>query len=851
MFEWEVLEEEKPLPELPPDEPGDRRSRRFWIALALVVLTFAALLAVFVRREMAQRREAMRADLEAFIRQEEQARAFGLRNQAARLIAAGVSWEWWVNYLNSFAQPGEEPRPRDVQVADMQFDGEGALVTLTVNGHKQLRYYRLVGQSWRRAMLPVERVWGTRRFAVEPLDGLNVIYRPPDRAFAQQVARDLPALYASLAEWPEQPRAAQIEFEPRDVAPPLIVAEEKRIVLNSPLLVPQDGLLSGEGAVRLALAAALLDQADGTDESALSLPLLNASRFLEAARTVVAMHWALSPEEQEQQLQAWQEGLGEWLSPFEAVVSLDPGQSAAVLIRRTDMAAYLTAEYIYQVHGPQTLAALVRRLPRADTWDDVFQDVLGRSRADLEREVAAFVADTARKPEKSGSRLAPTSPPSKPPLEVELLAFRSSRTLEALLGTEKTPIQIELPARRDPLYAENGPPVPAGCVGPHSRARLEGEWVVRNQRFQADRVVLTSARLPLVLQPLPPPPDTVGYVVRLDPFRPSAIVALREDGSLHPILELENAIHLRTLPRYGTPLRFVLTFFVPACSRYWVVVYGPREGVVAKWLTEAQAHAEGRAFFHTTWRAEAQDMLFFRSKPASGTWRYQVFRARPNVLVAEPVGWLPPGLLPIGWSAALDRIVALDLQADEPTVVLVASNLRPEKRIPLASTPSGLQLSPDGKFLAFLLSLRETKGAKDTLAVVDLATGTEVLRWSAPPGEGLGKPLWAPLPEANRLIVPAGPWPDAPTETLSSVQFHLFEVDVRDGPHHFTFALPNTPPDIAALQNLAFCTRGRFMWQYENEEERPVIAGYDETTRLAFSATIPRRPAMSLVGCEE
>lgn len=852
MFEWDVIEEQEPLPELPATEGAMfGRSRRFWAWVALIGGVLALLLVLFVYREMVNRRELMRADLEAFIRQEEQARAFGLRQQAAHLIAAGVSWEWWVNYLDSFAGQGDRPHPLDIQLVDVKFDGQGALVTLTVNGHRQMRYYRLVNQAWRRAMLPVEEVWGTRRFAVEPIEGVDLIYRPPDRAFAWQVARDLPALFTTLTDWPERPRVVQIEIEPRDLAPPLIAADKARIVLNSPLLVPQDGVLSGEGAVRLALATALLDQADGTNESALSLPLLNATRFLEAARTVVAMHWALSPEEQAQQRNAWRETLGEWLSPFEALVAIDPPQEAALLIRRTDAAALLTAEYIYQTEGGVALAAIVRRLPRADTWDEVFLETLGRPREALEREVAAFVvAGTAGKGV-AESRISANRSPLDPPLDAELLAFRSGRTVEALVGPDRLQVEIELPGRRNPIYADDGQPVAAGCLGPHSRARVEGKWVVRGKQFQAERVTITLARLPLVLRPLSPPADTLGYVVWRDPFRPAEVLAVGRRGVLGPVLELENAVHIRPLPSDGGPVRFAITFFVPACPHYWVVLYAPREGLVAKWLAEREP-TEGTAFFHTVWRPEGQDMLFFLGSSAGGTWQYRAFRAGPGMLMATPLGRLPPGLLPLGWSSALDRIVALDLQAQQPTVALVDETLRPAKTWPLSAPPSTFSLSPDGQLAAFTLRPSAAEG-RATLLVLDLEDGVERISWVAPPGTVPGDPVWSGTESGRQMLaVPVGPEPGEPSEV--PVRIYLF--DLSNSTAAFTeafdafdtFGPSGSSADLTDLKGMAFCGTGRLMWLYR-QPGYTALGTRDLTTGVQESVMLLREE-LDLLGCE-
>ncbi|MDQ7029153.1 MAG: hypothetical protein Q9O62_04930 [Ardenticatenia bacterium] len=453
MLEWEVFEEPQPLPDLPPDESSPTRSRRFWLVLALGIALLVLLILWVLRQEMERRQAAMRADLTEFILQEEQARAFGLRDQAAYLITPGVTWEWWTNYLKSFQLPGVDPRPVDVQVAEVRFDGEGALVTVTINGHPQMRYYRLMGQEWRRAMLPVEQVWGIRRVAIAPFEGLSIIYRPPlDRPFGQQLGKDINALYDEVfPSWPATPQVTQIEIEPRDVGPALISAQDDRIVINSPLLVVQDGVLGGEGAVRLALAEALLDQADGIETPTTAVSLLNASRFLKAIHVTVAMHWALTPEEHEALVASWRQHLLEtWTSPFEAITSPElASQGAAAIIRQANVAALFTAEYLYESAGPQALAHIVRRLPFTDTWDELFQDTVGQPRRAVEAGAATFAANV------STSQAPPTTQPvrrSRDGVDAELLTFGPGRVVRGLV--ENRNVEIRLPDKRNSFYAD-------------------------------------------------------------------------------------------------------------------------------------------------------------------------------------------------------------------------------------------------------------------------------------------------------------------------------------------------------------------------------------------------------------
>jgi len=839
VLEWEVFEEPQPLPELPPEEAPPARSRRFWLTLALGVALLVLLILWVLRQEMSQRRAAMRADLTEFIRREEQARAFGLRDQAPTLITPGVTWEWWVNYLASFLNPGVNPRPLDIQVTDVRFDGEGALVTLTINGSPQMRYYRLMGQEWRRAMLPVEEVWGTRRVAITPIEGLSIIYRPPiERPFGQRLGKDLITFYDDvLPAWPASPQVTQIEIEPRDVAPPLISAAPERLVVNSPLLVPQDGVLSGEGAVRLALAVALLDQADGIETPGAAVSLLNASRFLKAAHTVVAMHWALSPEEHEALLAEWRRELNTWASPFEAIASLEEAAGgAAALIRRTNAAALFAAEYLYETAGPRALPEIVARLPYADTWDELFQDTVGQPRRAVEEGAATF-AGVPGAPASTG--LAPGRPPAEGAggIEAELVTFGPGRLVRGLVDGQS--VEIRLPAKRNAFYAD-GQPVAAGCLGIRSRVRLEGSWKVQGEQFQAERLTVTRAKLPLSLRSTPPPPPPAVYVVRQTPFRPAEILAVGADGTIASVLELEQAVHVRARPQPNGALHFVITFFVPGCDRYWVVVYAPRQGIVAKWLSDRRPAGEAR-FFHTIWLPESEEMFFLTGGPAGGTWRYRLDRADRSRLTAEPVARLRRGLLPLEWSARLGQLVTFDMSASRPTLVLVEPTGDEAQDILLPATPFDVRLSPDGRRLAFTVRFRRTEGPPDTLMVLDLADGSQKVLWSSAIGEGLGEPAWAQDADLPKVAVPLGPLAAEGEEKMfSSIYTFTFEGEGRPSPEVTLFS------QLRELVGVVPCGDGSLVWAYRDKGEIVLAreqAGTREVTRLAF-------PSAQVLGCE-
>jgi hypothetical protein len=398
-------------------------------------------------RQRAEGRAALAEDLKAVVFAEESHRARGRFEPG--LLTAEVPPGWQRAYRRSFEMPqsSEGLNPPAVSLASIDdFDGRCALVTLANAPHDPVRAYCLTGTGWQRT--PVSpAAWGDES-ELAPLAGLRLRFRERDRAFAERLAADLAGLAGRL------PLAGlEIVLEPHDLAGPLILVEANRLILNSPELVPTwwqteapeaavvvspkiliapawanpvaaaeqsaitgwVGALSGPEAVRLALGRILVSRA-GLSQPPPASRLPGVDRFIAAAQTVTAMHLLLSPETQARLREDWRAKLaGRWLSPFFAG-HLSAGQAKT--------AALLTADYITQRHGPETLPHLLAGLPQAISWDEIFgelqqriqQRIEERSEGESRRSALAggLEQDQQRIEKRSEGGDLPAAPPAAP-----------------------------------------------------------------------------------------------------------------------------------------------------------------------------------------------------------------------------------------------------------------------------------------------------------------------------------------------------------------------------------------------------------------------------------------------------
>jgi hypothetical protein len=413
-----------------------------------------------------------------------------------------------------------------------------------LDGQAQVRYYRLEENGWRRAPLP-QAEWGEEeRLLSSPLVPA-LRFRHRDETFARALDSDLATLTEQVSKWEGWTRPQYIHIQPDEFGAPLLQENASFVRLNSPQLLSYPRAVGGEGAVRLALAQALFrlagpqPPAEPTEQEpeheVLPPALAGAARFVEAARHVSAMRWALSPEEQERLRELWRGQLSRerWFSPFLTA----PQTRRQIDVQnpsRAEASALLAADYIYETGGPEKLAAIVNGTEGAQTWDRLLQQRLGRFAADLDREVAAYTwggVAAVRALDEQASSPAVAVPfqtsggQSHPDLLGEFYAQVPDADEPILVQTAGADIRLS-----------DGTQIPPDCVGFDGPVEVDGDWLDVGTRLRANRITLHEVLPPSEPESALPPAETIAYL--LDTTPPQTLLALQPDGSTAPLVQV-------------------------------------------------------------------------------------------------------------------------------------------------------------------------------------------------------------------------------------------------------------------------------------------------------------------------
>jgi hypothetical protein len=540
---------------------------------------------------------------------------------------------------------------------------------------------------------------------------------------------DLPDLTEEMAEWsaarsnarlPEHIQIQAVEFRE-----PLMRSEEERVVLNSPLLVSPSSL-SGEGAVRLALAYDLFGRAHAVEPEESGLP--GRGRFIGAAHAVAAMRWALPPDEQARLREEWRSRIGdEWQSPF------FPGSRAwvrvdAVKPNRTEAAALLAADYLYEKHGPEVLRDIAREAATADSWDAILLGRLGQYTAHLDAEVEAY----ARGGMEAANRVEEVAPAVTPvalPLDtgrVELLPSSQSR------------FQVEVPGASEPILVHasgatisnpQGHPLPPPCISMYGDIRIYGDWIDVGRELQATRIEARGDIMPpLAAGWTPAPPETIAYLITHQQGSTEAppaqvIAALQPDGTMVPLGRFTDSGLISAVQR-GETLQFAVSQHQATCNHRSFGLYEPVSGLVSYWPTQPEVVG---GFGGVLSRPDSPDLLTFTFE--DGT-IYRLLETGGSNRVTQ-LGRAEGFGYPRAWRPGTGEVVTINPEQSvfrfvDPATGALQRSLEVEGA-PLWS----LQLSADGRYLYYLSApgLPELGGQPDfgnaTLHIYDLVEETE------------------------------------------------------------------------------------------------------------------------------
>lgn len=768
MSEWQIIESDD-FPPLPPEPEAGSTSGRRWLLLMSGVLIFligAGIFSLWQRR--ASNRLRLEEDLVDYIFQEETARYLGRPDLVLSIAGAPPEWQraYWQSFINGPASP-----PANIELDGIDFDGVCATATVALNRQRQVRSYCLGDQGWLRAPVP-RSSWGSEKEIIKLGNGASLIFFTRDRAFARALADDLAALFEQLEAWSGGPTAAlntqglQISLEPRDLMPPLLLEEEQQLRLNSPWLVDLPGSegLTGEAAVRLAVAEALIGRANHADEAA-SLP--GEARFLHAARLVAAADLLLTPEAQSGLFERWRkEASGQWNSPFFADL-LAEGSSGL----QPELAAQLVAAYIYQTEGREKLLQVMQGAGVAQSWDELFQAALDRPTVVLERQVAAYAAGQTL----SSTLALPNGAPAAPlPLRAKVLAAGDQGLAQGWLQVEAadptTPILVELPADWA-IRTRSGEALPPDCIPPGSDVEIQGRWLEIQHRLQASRITVLGLT-PLAIEPAPA--DTLAYVVSRssteEPVNPTManigpllrphfingatatqiLFALGPDGRLEPLMTISEGLAATALPvAAGEPVHFLFSRELPDCKQSWFIHYEPLQGVTGQWLAPLSP-------IQWLWRADRRDVVFV--SPTESSLQYDIYQTRSGLL-PQRMGSASSPLLFLGWNVTAGRLVSTSSWFDEVYIGLFDL---PSGRIARMTQPFYLplrsrRLSPDGNWLAYLAGAKNILGPPDRVDLIHLVDERQMSLIEVEEGQGIGPPVWSLNWEQPALAVLIGP----------------------------------------------------------------------------------------------
>jgi len=824
MAEWQLLDSNN-FPETPGDEtPARSGSWRRWLFLIGGIALFLAGVGFFtLRHYRSQAQAALRADISAFIFEEETRRHLGHMDEA--LIMPDLPPAWVDAYRQTFATGRPIPPPDAIQLTGIEFDGQCALVTLTLEANQQIRAYCLRGGQWRRAPV-LAAAWGHEQPPLELPGQLRLRFQGRDQAFAEALIADLADFLEETDRLLGRPTSltgpVEIILEPHDLQGPLLLAEAGRIVLNSPwLAAPAEPGLSGEAAVRLALGKALLQHRNFGQLK--PNPLLPGSnRFVEAAQTVLAMHLLLSPEAQKRLAEDWRTRLeGRWTSPFFAELLFSQTPTATL---RAETAAHVMADHIYRSGGPEALALALQHLPEARASDPIFQTILQRPTIELENEAAVYAQAT---PEKGFLR-----PADYPPLPL-VATFLYSRKLisDSLRVYVSLPevsgqVAVEIPAEMA-FQAGDGGALAPGCLGPGTALKISGNWLEIPHRLQASQVEVQDVR-PLAMPTAPA--DTVAYLTAGPSYEPQALMALRANGELVLLTPMSSTLQIFPLPVAETrkEVHFLIRLDLPACNGVWFAHYEPDQGITGQWLAPPEP-------LQWVWRADKEDLIFFSTRDNNSTYDIYITDGDHILETRGRLTDLPPAFA--GWHLETDQLIyytfdfgatafgLFDLTSGDSTLQSPYLLLR------------GRRLSPDGNWLAFLTSGRRPDLPPDRLELIDLTKGSFTILLRVRLHEGLLAPVWSLYMAQSRLAILAGPISDF-EETPTPTQLFLFSPD------------PQTPPLMLAqaadgeeLASPVFCADGSLLYlarapgSYRLLRQAP-----DQASETLFEADQPFHP---------
>lgn len=707
MVEWRVVQEEESGRSRP--SPPDGPARRGYLRPLLMLLLLVALALLLARREQTARLTRMEEDLRQWVLEEERARVAGRVEESNLFLSRDAPHHWRQHYERTFERAAE---PIPIEVTEVAWHEDGALVTIDRGALPHYRYYRVESGRWRRAPIP-DALLGASTTVVLP-EGLRLSYQAIDLPFAETLVADLPRLTDEITGWGIDPVLTEIEIRPEENNMTPVARRRGVLVVASPSLYlgPIESGGTVTGTLRLALAERLLPDGEGRPPSAALLR--HADRMYAAAREVQRHRWALTPEQLEERRTAWLQQLGEdWDSPF-----LSPWEPFGTPSR-------IVADYIYEVYGSDRLTKLLRSAHDRQTWNSLLLDELGVRAYHLEAEALAWVrGDQSALAELVRQRPGAALP--NPPFVSRRIEPLGDETLVATAPGVPGRVLMDLSAAR--LEAADGSPLSTACAALFPELHVEGRWSVPGELLTVDRIRPTQSLNPFPASSTAPAfaaelsvvenPDHTGAAGPWSLLRFSS-AADSVDVVEHDPRLLPEAHRLQALPDG----RFLARLFAQPCEQDWLLLLDDRMRVVSGWRLEQEAWNTGSALFA---RPESGDYLFV-SHAAEGnalTYLAVLDPDQPGAVSRMGPAKRPERASAVGWSDALDALIFVEVAGSG---VVSALSLDGQER-PLwggAERPAiaawQAVLSRDGRTL-YMIAGASKSLLPDRLVALDLVT---------------------------------------------------------------------------------------------------------------------------------
>jgi hypothetical protein len=723
MLEWNITEDNTPLPSDAPDPTPRRpinRSVVIGVFVLLVGITIGVVAVFWWRARVVE--EQMRTDLLLFIRREEQARRFGLQEQAEQFMAEGVPEPWQARYEDSFSPPPSEAISVTISIAELELQGDDALVQVQMGRQVQERRYRQTEQGWRRVPLGA-----TERGESITFSQGDVVfqYHTADTDFATDLIAAYPDLIELWSAWGGMlPKIPRVRIEPGEFTRPAYMVESTLNVSTPSIAsLPTHWDLTGEEAVRFWMA-----QEIGARITLNRINLPGDDRFIKALVTVTALRWAGIEEPYTHLTNRWRDiaatesGSSFYNSPHQSQ-QIDPFAPTP-----PEAAALLTADLLYTQGGNAQIAQTVQAMSGVRQWDAVFEEVAGLNTLEFET--------------LGRGGPVPTTILDAPLIQGEPLPNTFGQAFQLQIEGHDQPIWVQTHEKTQ-VFLPNGAEVDRACARTFADIEIEGEWYESGLRLMAERITVAGWQSTKPATARPVPADTLYYISRFQDVGGIStihLLAVSPDGSQtmvwsHPNITFDPMT--RSATQFMMPLGGITAVQnnVRDCNLQWILHFSPLDGTVSTWMSNTTPPMAASSYFWDESRGIGMVVAVTFSEDTGSRSPFWILRLDGSEPYLEMKGHMLPGI-PQAIRPGHDEILIYDYNANR---IILQEWWSDRITWELPSTDdyffSNAVFDDTGRYL-YLNRIKQQDDFQDFLSITsgitryDLETGEEIVIWN-------------------------------------------------------------------------------------------------------------------------